>query len=119
MIPRGFHHILTFPLSELSSKLVLSKDTIVPSAGGVAPAGTRTMSPTSRRSAGIFSTTFVVVLEEWMAALSDLFMSLVNGDVVGSSLVNRRASELRNLPRRAIALAALCLLKASMKRPII
>ena len=96
----------------------------MPSAGGVAPAGTRTMSPTSRRSAGIFSTTFVVVVVVvvvgWMAALSDLFVSLVNGsDVGGSSLVNRRASELRNLPRRAIALAALCLLKASMKRPII
>ena len=93
----------------------------MPSAGGVAPAGTRTMSPTSRRSAGIFSTTFVVVVVVgWMAALSDLFVSLVNGSDVGdSSLVNRRASELRNLPRRAIALAALCLLKASMKRPII
>ena len=86
----------------------------MPSAGGLAPAGTRTMSPTSRRSAGTF-----VVVEGWMAALSDLFVSLVNGDVIGSSLVNRSASELRNLPRRVIALADLCLLKASMKRPII
>lgn len=51
---------------------------------------------------------------------SDLFPSRVNddvGDEVGSWVNNRRASEPLNSPKRVMALAAWCLLKASMKRP--
>ena len=50
---------------------------------------------------------------------SDLFMPWVKDDVdeEAGSGVTRRASEPRNLPRRVIASAAWCLLKASINRP--
>ena len=92
------------PVSELSSKLVVPEDTIVPSAGGVDPGGTRTMSPTSSKSADIFFTSAM----EGRAVSSDLFTSWVDEDVnseVGPR-VNNKASEHRNLPKRVIALAA-------------
>ena len=44
------------PVRELSSKDPPSSDTTVPSAGGVAPCGTRMISPTSRNSALMCST---------------------------------------------------------------
>ena len=50
-------------------------------------------------------------------APSDFFMSWIDDDGEVGSQVKRRASGPCNLPRRVMALAAWCLLKASMRRP--
>jgi hypothetical protein len=46
---------LDSPVNELSSKALSVPETMVASAGGVAPFCMRTMSPTSRRPTSIFS----------------------------------------------------------------
>ena len=48
---------------------------------------------------------------------SENFMSWIDGDGEAGSQFKRRASEPCNLPKSVIALAAWCLLKASMSRP--
>jgi hypothetical protein len=50
-------------------------------------------------------------------ASSDFFMTWIDDDGEVGSQDKRRASETCSLPRRVMALAVWCLLKASMSRP--
>jgi len=89
----------------------------MPSAGGLAPGGMRTISPTSRRSVDIFSTLELERGDKYASSFSSL---LSNEEVDDDDLVadcTRRASELLSFPRRVIALEAWCLLNASINFP--
>lgn len=81
-----------------------SDETMTPSAGGLAPGGTRTMSPTSNRSVDIFSTFEFEDSEGEDFSFSLLPSSEELDDKVSETI--RRASELRRFPRRVTALAA-------------
>ena len=89
--------------------------TIVPSAGGLAPGGMRTISPTSRRSVDTFTILEAESAVTWVASFSA--DSLSDADEDTESVYTRRASGFLRFPSSVIALEAWCLLNASMKRP--